>query len=513
MWAAAAAGSLVITGKAASLTAAGQAGPESTSHNPPEEADAAAYVKGEEPPVAQQQQQQQQQQPPAACGFTFGAGKNAKTVQLSARAQARAHALFQDDATDAQAELDTTAKHNGPPLQEARPAASGFTFGAGTKNAKPVQLTAQAKARAESLFQDDAAATQADPDTTANHSRDEEACPVASGFAFGAGTKNAKPVQLTAQAKARAESLFQDDSTAADMQPQSVTAAAASHLATPSRKDSPEGKALGSDPAAPGPAASGFAWGAKGKAAQISASALAQAQSFFQDENDVPKPAGSLDREDAVPVKIQAVDAKPEGKAGALAKPVLGTPKTGPTSIKTTASKRTMGGSSSVGGTAYKKLRMSKLVTPSCLGLKLNRVKFHLGLCHPVGGGPNSCDIQLVTFHCCTSKQPSCHGLSSLVDLHLVLCLVVISCMVGCIPACLPMPHCLACTLALLMQFPASGFRLVWQGQHVVSLPQCGPLLDCMQGMRNMSPAVSECGKPPGDLHTRLVTASSTLCT
>ena len=281
---------------------------------------------------------------PVASGFSLG---NGKPVQVSAKARAHAKNLFQNEnnaatpgALQGNNPMDTSDE-----APAAAPVASGFSLG----NGKPVQVSAKAQAQARNLFQNESGVpTPARPQGNSPMRTSAEApapAPVASGFSLG----NGKPVQVSAKAQANARNLFQNENNAATPGALQGSSPADTHAEAP----------------APAPVASGFSLG-NGKPVQVSAKAQAQARNLFQNENDAPTPARSAHAN--TPAAVQ----KPEVKltAGRLA-----TPRTGSAGAKPVLKRgmTTVGGSS--GGTQFKKLRTSRLMTPSALGATPNRVK------------------------------------------------------------------------------------------------------------------------------------------
>ena len=270
---------------------------------------------------------------PAASGFTTGTGK---AVLRSAAAQAQTAQTLADVCT---ADKQPTAAASGPSSAAAPAnAPSGFSTGTG----KAVLMSAAAKAWARKVLADDSTAT-----VEAQLPSIITAAPAVapSGFTTGTG----KAVQFSAAAKARAEKLFADDSIAAEL----ITGAASGPAST----------------AAPAPAPSGFTSGA-GKAVPISAAAQAQARSIFQDENAAPlHPAVDIDSS-----MTPAGSSSRPGMKAASARPVLGTPRTGPP-VSKPVMKRVKELSQSTGGKLFKKPRMSKIASPFCPGATPHRVR------------------------------------------------------------------------------------------------------------------------------------------
>ena len=156
-------------------------------------------------------------------------------------------------------------------------------------------------------------------------------------------------MQVSAKAQAQASNLFQNENNAATPGALQGSSPTYTHAEAP----------------APAPVASGFSSG-NGKPVQVSAKAQAQARNLFQNENDAPTPARLAH------ANTPAVVQKPEVK---LAAGRLATPRTGSAGAKPVLKRgmTTVGGSS--GGTQFKKLRTSRLMTPSALGATPNRVK------------------------------------------------------------------------------------------------------------------------------------------
>ena len=320
------------------------------------------------------------QQAPAPSLFQSGSGR---AVQTTARGRAHAEKLFVDgtEAAQTKSEVNGTVapqlavassadcpKGSCTGAPAAAPVASGFSFGTG----KAVQLSAKALAKSKDFFQGDNKVNHNEAPQPAVASRINglmdgnteapAAAPAASGFSFGTG----KAVQLSAKALAKSKDFFQDeDDTTATEEPQPAVG---------SQANGPKGSITEAPVAAP--VASGFSFGT-GKAVQLSTQALAKSRSFFQDQNDAPNPAESAD---TAPAATPAVAVRPDIKL-AGSKPVLGTPTAlatptvGSTGVKPTLKRGMTVTSSSTDGKQYKKVRMSKLVTPSCLGVPLNRVR------------------------------------------------------------------------------------------------------------------------------------------
>ena len=270
----------------------------------------------------------------APSGFSTGTGK---AVLMSAAAMARAQKVLADDSTAPQ---QTTGVASELP-SVAAPAMAPSDFSTGT--GKALQFSAAAKARAQKVLADDSTAPQQTTGVASEPPSVAAPAVAPSGFSTGTG----RALQFSAAAKARAERLFADDSTAAE---HPTGAASESASAAASR-----------------PAPSGFISG-QGKTVPISAAAQAQAKSMFQDENAVPlHPAANMDN-----------GTTPAGSNSrpVSAKPVLGTPRTGPP-ISKPAMKRVKELSQSTGGKLFKKPRMSKIVSPFCPGATPHRVRLH----------------------------------------------------------------------------------------------------------------------------------------
>lgn len=278
----------------------------------------------------------------APSGFTSGTGK---AVLMSAAARARAKSIFADDNTAAEQARDAVSE---PPSATAV-VPSGFSTGSG----RAVLMSAAAKARAKSVFADDSTAAEQATDVVSEPPSAAAPTVVPSGFSTGSG----KAVQFSAAAKARAENFFADDGTAAEQ----TTEAAAEPPST----------------AAPTPAPSGFSSGT-GKSVPISAAAQAQARSMFQDENAAPLHPGT----DVGSSSTPAGSSSRPGRKAAGAKPVVGTPRTGPPTGKPVM-RRVKELSQSTGGKLFKKPRMSKIVSPFCPGATPARVRPDCGYAWP----------------------------------------------------------------------------------------------------------------------------------
>lgn len=269
-------------------------------------------------------------------GFTSGSGK---AVLMSTAAQARAKNIFAEDHTAAEQATDVVSE----PSNAAAPTVVPFAFSTGS--GKAVQFSAAAKARAEKLFADDNIAAEQATDVMSEPPSAAAPTVVPSGFSTGSG----KAVLMSAAAKDRAKSIFADDGTA----PEQTTEAASEPPST----------------AAPIPAPSGFTSGI-GKSMPISAAAQAHARSMFQDENSAPlHPVTDMDSS-STPVGSSS---RP-GRKAAGAKPVIGTPRTGPLTGKPVM-KRVKELSQSTGGKLFKKPRTSKIVSPFCPGATPARVR------------------------------------------------------------------------------------------------------------------------------------------
>ena len=264
----------------------------------------------------------------AASGFSTGTGK---AVHLSAAGKAQAAAMLAEDSTAPEQATSVHAATAAPTV-----AASGFSTGTG----KAVHLSAAGKARAAAMLAEDST-TAKQTGATSTSSNTVAAALAPSGFSTGTG----KIVHLSAAANARAATMFAEDSTTAKQ-----TGAAS----TPSTTAAPT--------PTPTIAASGFTSGT-GKAVHLSAAAQAQARSMFQDENTAPMhSAADQEGSGSTPAGAGRPGVKPSG-----VRPVLGTPRTGPTAAKP-AMKRVKELSQSTGGKLFKKPRMSKIVSPFCAG-------------------------------------------------------------------------------------------------------------------------------------------------
>lgn len=332
---------------------------------------------------------------PVASGFTTGTGK---AVTVSAAALAEARKLLQQESSVGQHPAEDPPAAPGQDSAEAPPvavpaaAASGFTSGTGKAN----QPSAAAQAHAQQLLGGDSTAAQ----TAAVAEPTPAGMPAASGFTTGTGRK----VQPSAAAQCRAKQLLEGGSTAvqteAVAEPRPVGVSAASGFTTGTgRKVQPstaaqarakqllEGASNGAQKSAKADSlpvstaaatASGFTSGT-GKAVLLSAAAQAKARDLLNDENTAPKhptapPASAAAgaTADADAVSTPAGVRKAEGK-GTGVRPVLGTPRTGPTAAKPLL-KRVQELSKSTGGKLFKKPRMSKIMTPVCPGVTPNRV-------------------------------------------------------------------------------------------------------------------------------------------
>ena len=311
----------------------------------------------------------------APSGFTTGTGG---AVSLSTAAKARAAKMFAEDSTEAE-----QAEPERPSITAPTLAPSGFS----TSSGKTVSLSATAKARAAKMLADDSTSTEP-----------ADLMPVSIAAATlapsGFSTASGKPVHLSTEAKARAEAMFVDDSTEqAETMPPSTAAPAivhsgftsgtgkAVHLSAAAKaraekvlaNDSlatEQAEAMPPSTAAPVVAPSGFSTGT-GKALHLSAAAQAQARSLFQDENAAPlRPAAITAACSSTPAGSSI---RPGIKTGGV-KPVLGTPRTGPTAAKPVM-KRVKELSQSTGGKLFKKPRLSKIVSPFCPGATPNRVR------------------------------------------------------------------------------------------------------------------------------------------
>ena len=270
----------------------------------------------------------------APSGFSTGTGK---AVLVSAAAMARAQQVLADDSTAPQQTTGVASEL--PSVAAPAMAPSGFSTGTG----EALQFSAAAKAWAQKVLADDSTAAEQPTGVALEPPRAAAPAVAPSGFSTGTG----KALQFSAAAKARAEKLFADDSTA-DEHPTGAASEPASAAASR-------------------PAPSGFTSG-QGTAVPISAAAQAQAKSMFQDENAVPlHPAADMDN-----------GTTPAGSNSrpVSARPVLGTPRTGPP-ISKPAMKRVKELSQSTGGKLFKKPRMSKIVSPFCPGAVPHRVRLH----------------------------------------------------------------------------------------------------------------------------------------
>ena len=278
----------------------------------------------------------------APSGFSTGTGK---AVLTSAAAMARAQKVLADDNTAAE---QTTGLASDPPITAAPAIApSGFNTGTG----KAVLTSAAAMAQAKKVLADDNIAPEETKGLASEPPGGAAPAVAPSGFSTGTG----KAVQFSAAAKARAEMLFADDSTAGEH----LTGAASEPASA----------------AAPTPAPSGFTSGA-GKAVPISAAAQALARSMFQDENAAPLHPGA--DMDCSSTPAGSNSSRP-GMKTASARPVLGNPRTGPP-VSKPVMKRVKELSQSTGGKLFKKPRMSKIVSPFCPGATRHRVGLDCGL-------------------------------------------------------------------------------------------------------------------------------------
>ena len=308
-------------------------------------------------------------------GFATGLGK---AVKVSAGALAEARKLLQQSPSAGQhpaghhlaaGQHPVAGQHPaghhpaaaGQHPAEARPAAvpavaaSGFTSGTG----KPIQTSAAARARAQRLLEDGSNVAQ----TAAVGWPLPVGVPAASGFTTGTGKK----VQPSAAAQARAKQLLEGG-----------------HC------DAQESAKAGSLPVSTAaPTASGFTSGT-GKAVLLSAAAQAEARDLLSDENTTPQhpTAPSASASAAAAAVAASADIDHVSTSAGIRKadvkrtgvrPVLGTPRTGPTAARPVL-KRVQELSKSTGGKLFKKPRMSKIMTPVCPGATPCRVMLLLGL-------------------------------------------------------------------------------------------------------------------------------------